>query len=155
MRFHEKNPFFLISIGGKAFSQKSGLSSHNTFQHPDPNKVLPVVSWWHLNILFFVLLTLLKSTFFQKKKREWKTEPTPCERCGKILMSKYSLEKHILHTHENVRPFNCDTCGKTFKSNSNLKEHVSQVHHNKRPFNCHLCDFGSSHKSRLEVRKIE
>ena len=104
---------------------------------------------------YFVLFTLLKSTFFQKKKREWKTEPTPCERCGKILMSKYSLEKHILHTHENVRPFNCDTCGKTFKSNSNLKEHVSQVHHNKRPFNCHLCDFGSSHKSRLEVRKIK
>ena len=62
-----------------------------------------------------------------KRKREWKTEPTPCERCGKILMSKYSLEKHILHTHENIRPFNCDTCGKTFKSNSNLKEHISQV----------------------------
>ena len=26
-----------------------------------------------------------------------------------------------------------------------------QVHHNKRPFNCPHCDFGSSHKSRLEV----
>ena len=44
LRFHKKT-FFFISIGGKAFSQKSGLSSHNTFQHPDPNKVLPVVSW--------------------------------------------------------------------------------------------------------------
>ena len=26
-----------------------------------------------------------------------------------------------------------------------------QVHHNKRPFNCSICDFGSSHKSRLEI----
>ena len=104
-QFHRKETKFLVCDKcGKAFSQKSGLSSHNTFQHPDPNTVMPV-----------------------KRKREWKTEPTPCERCGKILMSKYSLEKHILHTHENIRPFNCENCGKTFKSNSNLKEHISQV----------------------------
>ena len=104
VNFIEKSNSLVCDKCGKAFSQKSGLSSHNTFQHPDPNKVMPV-----------------------KRKREWKTEPTPCERCGKILMSKYSLEKHILHTHENIRPFNCENCGKTFKSNSNLKEHISQV----------------------------
>ena len=25
------------------------------------------------------------------------------------------------------------------------------MHHNRRPFNCSICDFGSSHKSRLEI----
>merc|ERR1712166_1660478 len=32
-----------------------------------------------------------------------------------------------------------------------MGEHISQVHHNRRPFNCSICDFGSSHKSRLEI----
>ena len=40
--FIEKKHFLVCDKCGKAFSQKSGLSSHNTFQHPDPNKVMPV-----------------------------------------------------------------------------------------------------------------
>ena len=35
---YEKKKPYVCDKCGKAFSQKSGLSSHNTFQHPDPNK---------------------------------------------------------------------------------------------------------------------
>ena len=42
VNFIEKSNSLVCDKCGKAFSQKSGLSSHNTFQHPDPNKVMPV-----------------------------------------------------------------------------------------------------------------
>ena len=52
----------------------------------------------------------------------------PCEICGKLVKSKYSLKSHVKLVHEkNGAYFPCDKCGKVLKSKGSLEYH-SKVH---------------------------
>ena len=52
----------------------------------------------------------------------------PCEICGKLVKSKYSLKSHVKLVHEKGgAEFPCDKCGKVLKSKGSLEYH-SKVH---------------------------
>lgn len=50
----------------------------------------------------------------------------PCDKCGKVFISKYNLEKHlnkIISCDANIQ---CDKCKKIFKSNRDLDNHLNK-----------------------------
>uniref|UniRef100_A0A1B0GKU3 C2H2-type domain-containing protein n=2 Tax=Lutzomyia longipalpis TaxID=7200 RepID=A0A1B0GKU3_LUTLO len=61
-----------------------------------------------------------------------------CEQCGKAVLTKTSLERHMLVRHSTARDLKCPQCPKTFKLNYALKEHMV-VHSDQKPFSCQVC----------------
>ena len=66
----------------------------------------------------------------------------PCEICGKVLKTKYSLKLHVKLMHEKVAgQFPCDECGKVLKTKATLEYH-KRVHAGEYPFRCDQCGNG-------------
>lgn len=71
-----------------------------------------------------------------------------CDVCGKIVVSKKSIELHILTKHAQVKTFLCDTCGEGFPYSVNLHRHVKDKHI--RTYKCNLCDMKYFNRSALQ-----
>ncbi|XP_048002018.1 zinc finger protein 431-like [Leguminivora glycinivorella] len=63
--------------------------------------------------------------------------PYLCDICGKKIMSKRNLEKHI-ENHSGIKKYSCDTCKKLFRTVNNLKIHT-QIHSGTKPYSCDVC----------------
>ena len=75
-------------------------------------------------------------------------EPQTCTDCGKVLLSKMTLAKHIQRLHGNDKSHVCDKCRKGFANKNDLKGHVDQSHSRK------ICDHcGKSLLNRFFLKK--
>ncbi|XP_068106534.1 histone-lysine N-methyltransferase PRDM9-like [Hyperolius riggenbachi] len=73
----------------------------------------------------------------RKRQSDSETPPISCEVCGKVLMNKSSLERHLM-IHTGQRPFSCSECGKTFSCKNHLNTH-KRTHTGERPYRCEEC----------------
>ena len=48
--------------------------------------------------------------------------------CGKILSSKYNLNRHIETFHNGIRPYECEICYRRFSTKYSKREHVRLEH---------------------------
>ena len=71
-----------------------------------------------------------------------------CDKCGKQLSCKSSLNKHQL-IHSGVKPFKCELRSKRFVQSGHLRRHL-QTHSGAKPFQCPQCDRQFSDKSTLK-----
>ena len=66
----------------------------------------------------------------------------PCEICGKLLKSKYSLKAHVKQVHgKKEADYPCDKCGKVFRSKASLIYHT-KVHTGDFTYRCDECGNG-------------
>ena len=65
----------------------------------------------------------------------------PCETCGKMFKSKYSLKAHVKLMHSESEEFPCDQCGKVFRAKASLEYHT-KVHNGDYPYRCDECGNG-------------
>ncbi|XP_074601675.1 uncharacterized protein LOC141855498 [Brevipalpus obovatus] len=79
-----------------------------------------------------------------------------CEKCGKVLMSKHSLVRHLVSFHgtDHEKPFQCDICGQRYVSISSLVSHRRKEHTGDKPFKCEHCgkDFTMSNRLKCHLR---
>ncbi|XP_070203696.1 uncharacterized protein [Littorina saxatilis] len=66
-----------------------------------------------------------------------KTRIYKCKHCGKILVSKYGLQKHE-ETHNSEKPFPCDVCHKSFRRLFHLLAHKER-HLGLHKVQCEVC----------------
>ncbi|KAI0237395.1 hypothetical protein LSAT2_012103 [Lamellibrachia satsuma] len=75
--------------------------------------------------------------------RERKPQPIPCEICGKVLRTKYSLKHHIRAVHQGIKTYPkkclCTLCGKICRNVTVLKEHQNKWHLHIKPYMCKTC----------------
>lgn len=95
-------------------------------------------------------------------------EPTPCERCGKILNHPNSVARHLKHCdpdkkkRDRTKGFNslrdlqqpspCNHCGKVFQNPRKLQRHVQTMHtaDSEKKFMCEICHKGFVCKQHIE-----
>ena len=65
----------------------------------------------------------------------------PCEICGNMFKSKYSLKAHVKLMHSEAEEFPCDQCGKVFRAKASLEYHT-KVHNGDYPYRCDECGNG-------------
>ena len=87
-----------------------------------------------------------------------------CEACGKVYKARHVMLKHFrfYHTGEAGKerrqrdlntPRTCTECGKQFKTQSAHANHF-KAHHTNSKYFCDKCEFSTSHKSVLQLHKI-
>ena len=87
-----------------------------------------------------------------------------CEACGKVYKARHVMLKHFrfYHTGEAGKqrrqrdldtPRTCSECGKQFKTQSANANHF-KAHHTNSKYFCDKCEFSTSHKSVLQLHKI-
>lgn len=72
------------------------------------------------------------------KRNSQPKEKIPCEICGKMLGSKFSLKQHQA-IHSDARQFQCKYCPKSFKQKHGLRTH-ERVHTGEKPYSCKFCE---------------
>ena len=77
-----------------------------------------------------------------------------CTICGKKLVYKTSLRKHIDIEHEKKR-YECDICQKTFTQHRNLTKHTKAVHY-KLKHTCPICkkELSMSHDMTHHLKRV-
>lgn len=75
-----------------------------------------------------------------------------CDQCGKILMSKHSLIRHLVSFHgtDHEKPFQCDICGHRYVSISSLVSHRRKEHTGDKPYVCEHCGKAFTMSNRLK-----
>ncbi|KAJ8707597.1 hypothetical protein PYW07_011274 [Mythimna separata] len=73
------------------------------------------------------------------KEQSWLS----CSICGKVLLGKYSLNRHMDH-HKGIKRFSCDFCELKFSQKAVLNRHVFRKHNPKADINvgktkCDIC----------------
>jgi len=90
----------------------------------------------------------------QHLKAVCETQSVPCDICGQICKSEYTLKMHIrnIHTNETIK---CPEpgCSQELKSNASLKDHIASVHRNEKQYLCLGC--GKSHRYKNQRRMCE
>ena len=72
-----------------------------------------------------------------------------CDICHHILLSKYSLTRHIRNVHT-VRCYQCGHCSRTFQSRNDLRTHAAVDHFGERAFECTQC-----HRQFVKLRSLK
>lgn len=74
-----------------------------------------------------------------------------CTDCGKNIVGKHNLQRHIDAVHKNIRHFFCqfDGCDQTFKTKAHLDQHTA-IHTGKR-LSCPHCASTFSQRSALDL----
>lgn len=62
-----------------------------------------------------------------------------CDFCGKEIMNKESLLKHIQMLHVSVPHYPCDKCGCSFRTEPQLQKHQIKEHGATGNFQCEIC----------------
>ncbi|CAH1994831.1 unnamed protein product [Acanthoscelides obtectus] len=125
---HDKIPFSCDKCG-KTFGTGAGLWNHME-KHVDAEYSCPLC------------MKICKSrTQLKNHKRVCKQqdrEKYVCERCGKEVLSKKSLQSHM-NAHDGLKPYKCDICGEALASVGNLQVH-KRIHTDEKPYACTFCE---------------
>jgi hypothetical protein len=134
---------FICEICKKIYRDEVYFNQH--MQRHDPNyirkvytcKVCRKVMHWH---------TQFKD---HMKTHDRAADRHICDICGKVLVSKAGLRKHM-NRHANKRNSVCDTCGKAFIDNMTLVQHI-RVHTKEKPYKCSFCEKCFTQRSSLNI----
>ena len=138
---HVKGLRFACDVCDKAFSQKSALIRHSrTHTGERPFECSECE-------LKFGDVTTLRRHLAQIHNvppgSRMKTEPFPCDICGKELRTKYSRKLHVRAVHQGITKLPkkclCTLCGKICRNVTVLKEHQNKYHLHVSPFPCKTC----------------
>ena len=77
-------------------------------------------------------------------------EKFPCQSCGKVVVGKQSLRKHIEIVHERKKDRKCDQCSYATYSSFNLRLHVRKVHEGS-DLNYEMCKFCDRTSSNMKL----
>jgi KRAB domain-containing zinc finger protein len=66
-----------------------------------------------------------------------------CNKCEKVLVSKYALKRHINTVHEKIKMFKCDECNGSFSDGTVLRRHKHTKHIKATLFECELCNYST------------
>lgn len=77
-----------------------------------------------------------------------------CTECGNQFYSQNDLNKHMLHVHENTKPYRCSQCPMTFFELSTKNRHEKE-HLGLKPFRCYICAFEFSRASNLRTHLLK
>lgn len=101
------------------FSHKTQLDRHVRNVH-DPNKLGKLKTKCSFCKKFF--------TDIEKHEKKHTTRPHECHLCNKRYPEKNTLNRHMKHTHLNIKPHVCNTCGKKYTKIYSLKRHEMKAH---------------------------
>ncbi|KAI8795514.1 protein odd-skipped-like [Biomphalaria glabrata] len=76
-----------------------------------------------------------------------------CSLCGKVVVSKAAITRHIQLTHEKKKPFECNICHRRFGYKNILMEHQN-IHFGIKPYACTLCDKRFAARSNLFQHRL-
>ncbi|BFZ23663.1 hypothetical protein BsWGS_26702 [Bradybaena similaris] len=76
-----------------------------------------------------------------------------CSLCGKVVVSKAAITRHIQLTHEKKKPFECNICHRRFGYKNILLEHQN-IHFGIKPYACTLCDKRFAARSNLFQHRL-
>ncbi|GFO35214.1 Zinc finger protein [Plakobranchus ocellatus] len=76
-----------------------------------------------------------------------------CSLCGKTVVSKAAITRHIQLTHEKKKPFECNICHRRFGYKNILLEHQN-IHFGIKPYACTLCDKRFAARSNLFQHRL-
>lgn len=62
----------------------------------------------------------------------------------KWFSKRFRLKNHLIIHEENKKLFKCDKCGNTYVSQGNLDRHIRHTHNQLRPYVCTICGLGFS-----------
>ena len=100
---------------------------------------------------------------------EKKIESFDCSECGKVLLKKKGLKKHMKNIHKKIimrnettvteeksQFYECNQCGKRKSKPNKLSEHIRTVHTNPSLLVCKLCDkrLSSTNKLSEHIRTV-
>ncbi|XP_040570763.1 uncharacterized protein [Lepeophtheirus salmonis] len=63
-----------------------------------------------------------------------------CDQCGKVLVHRKSLTRHIRRFHNKTKTYTCHKCDKVFFEHFRLKNHL-RIHTGIKPFKCSRCEY--------------
>ena len=84
------------------------------------------------------------------KKTHTIKKAAPCDICGKILNTSWTLLRHKQSRHGQVFPYQCKLCQKRFKVELTLKRHMRV--HGDPSFFCKVCEIVTLY---FQLEKIE
>ncbi|RUS89333.1 hypothetical protein EGW08_002853, partial [Elysia chlorotica] len=76
-----------------------------------------------------------------------------CSLCGKTVVSKAAITRHIQLTHEKKKPFECNICHRRFGYKNILLEHQN-IHFGIKPYACTMCDKRFAARSNLFQHRL-
>ena len=73
-----------------------------------------------------------------------------CDRCGKILVNKGKLKRHIRFVHNNEKLFKCKHCDHEDYRNDNMKTHIKNNHKGEDPNKSYCSIVGGQEENLLK-----
>jgi uncharacterized Zn-finger protein len=141
--FNDENALKTHQINNCAMNDSEGELEKSFFDDKKEDKVSDALSD-----------TSLDSTAVKSKNKSSKKRIFICNECGMQLQSQTELNKHMLQTHENVKPFECSLCDMTFYELSSKNRHEKE-HAGLKPFRCYICSFEFTRTSNLRAHLLK
>ena len=144
VKYHTNDRQHVCSQCGKAFAEKSKLTTHLRSHSNERLFVCDVCGQ------AFKTNTILRCHI--KYLHTERPKDFSCEICDRRFVSIYNLNTHQNVTHSSVRPFECEICGKSFKTRYALeKNHMPCHQENGQLFSCYLCPKSFKKKEYLNL----
>ena len=115
------------------------LRKHFVLRHTDSGETCSFCGNVYKNIKFHQKVSMCGREVDDREK-------FPCQSCGKVVVGKQRLKKHIEQVHEHKKDRKCDQCSYATYSSFNLRLHVTKVHEGSdlKYEMCKFCDRTSS-----------
>ncbi|XP_039444615.1 zinc finger protein 675-like [Culex pipiens pallens] len=142
---HGLSASWVCDVCAKGFAMKSALEFHRQ-QHSQEGRAALKAQCEHCKIW----LKNIKS--LRSHVKRCKSEPVPCDVCGKECSNAMSLRSHKKFVHTNATTYSCSFCAKPFKRLLRLKEHEAG-HTGELLYKCEYCPRTCNSSSNMYTHK--
>lgn len=126
---HSDDKPYVCAHCAKHFKNERGLKDHESrmhmeetrghaFSQMDPSQMVKCT-------LCSLLLPTVSALQYHRRSVHQKGKRFPCDDCGKVFLSKSTLEVHC-RMHNDERPFNCKYCDRPFRRFSHMNAHIKR-----------------------------